>query len=170
MSTSFHKQTAVRRRQKHFTTTGIDSDSRKIGAMQESQGRLRTGLARGLSLAGFLLFSMVTATPRPRMTVILMSDPKGSDLRPYLSKVNKAILQAWMQAQHTDWAATGQVIIRFSVDRSGKILKLALISSSGVPDFDRSVADIVSSSGPLPPVPESFQGEQILLRLKFAAH
>jgi protein TonB len=112
---------------------------------------------------------MVTATPRPRMTVILMSDSKGSDLRPYLSMVNKAIRQEWMQAQHR-WAATGEVIIQFSVDRSGKVLKLALISSSGIPDFDRSVADVVISSGPLPPVPESFQGEQMLLRLKFAAH
>jgi hypothetical protein len=93
LCTSFSKQTAVRRLPKHFTTTGIDSDSRKIGGharIQESQGRLRTGLARGQSLSGFLLFSMVTATPRPRMTVILMSDPKGNDLRPYLSKLPPA--------------------------------------------------------------------------------
>jgi TonB family protein len=136
-------------------------------AMREPKAKLRPRLL--ISLVAFLLLGALSAATIPRLTVTLMSDPHGADLRPYLSQVQKTIAREWMRSWRPDWSSEGQVILRFSVDRSGKVLKRVIVSSSRLADLDRAVADVVTACSPFPPVPEAFHGDQMELHLKFVS-
>ena len=104
-------------------------------AMREPNAKLRPRLL--ISLVAFLLVGALWATTIPRLTVTLMSDPHGVDLRPYLDQVQRTIAREWMRSWRPDWSSEGQVTIRFSVDRSGKVLKLVIASSSRLADLAR---------------------------------
>lgn len=100
--------------------------------------------------------------------VELMSDPKGADLRPYLTEVFKTLRKEWMQTSRRNWTAQREVILRCWIDRSGRVQNVIVVASSGLADIDQSVAHMVRvSSRPFPPVPDSFHGNEMELQLKF---
>ena len=115
-------------------------------------------------------FSVMGVATIPSLSVWLMSNPKGAKtvLRQYLARMVETLRRNWIE-EYPVWTTKGQVILEFSVDRSGKVLEVAIISTSGTSDFDSSLTDVVRASGPFAPLPESFQSDQIVLHVKLGA-
>ena len=70
----------------------------------------------------------------------------------------RALLSAWLEShkRYPDAARQrgeeGRAVLRFSVDRSGRVLDFAVTSSSGYPDLDQSVEEMMRGAT-LPPFP-----------------
>jgi protein TonB len=70
----------------------------------------------------------------------------------------RALLSAWLEShkRYPDSARErgeqGHAVLRFQVDRSGRVLDYAVIASSGYPDLDQSVEEMMRGAT-LPPFP-----------------
>jgi TonB family protein len=77
---------------------------------------------------------------------------------PEASAGYRALLSAWLEShkRYPDAARQrgeeGRAVLRFSVDRSGRVLDFAVISSSGYPDLDQSVEEMMRGAT-VPPFP-----------------
>jgi TonB family protein len=77
---------------------------------------------------------------------------------PEASAGYRALLSAWLEShkRYPDAARQhgeeGRAMLRFSVDRSGRVTDFAVTSSSGYPDLDQSVEEMMRGAA-LPPFP-----------------
>jgi protein TonB len=70
----------------------------------------------------------------------------------------RALLSAWLESHKRypeaarERGEEGHAVLRFVVDRSGRVLDYAVTSSSGYPDLDQSVEEMMRGAT-LPPFP-----------------
>ena len=57
----------------------------------------------------------------------------------------------------------GTVYLRFRMDRSGRVLSAGIDRSSGYPDLDAEVLDMINRAQPLPPIPPAIAQNQLEL-------
>jgi periplasmic protein TonB len=57
----------------------------------------------------------------------------------------------------------GTVYLRFRMDRSGRVLSAVIDRSSGYPDLDAEVLDMINRAQPLPPIPPEIAQSQLEL-------
>jgi protein TonB len=57
----------------------------------------------------------------------------------------------------------GTVYLRFRMDRSGRVLSAMIDRSSGYPDLDAEVLDMINRAQPLPPIPPEIAQSQLEL-------
>jgi protein TonB len=94
---------------------------------------------------------------------------------PEASAGYRALLSAWLEShkRYPDTARQrgeeGRAVLRFSVDRSGRVIDFAVTSSSGYPDLDQSVEEMMRGAT-LPPFPAGMpQREmQISVTIRFS--
>jgi protein TonB len=94
---------------------------------------------------------------------------------PEASAGYRALLSAWLEShkRYPDAARQrgeeGRAVLRFSVDRSGRVIDFAVTSSSGYPDLDQSVEEMMRGAT-LPPFPAGMpQREmQISVTIRFS--
>ena len=78
----------------------------------------------------------------------------------------RALLSAWLEShkRYPDSARQrgeeGRAILRFAVDRSGRVLDFAVAQSSGFPDIDASIEQMMRNAT-LPPFPASMTQSRI---------
>jgi protein TonB len=95
------------------------------------------------------------APPQTAMAATPVPAPLPS---PEPSTGYRALLSAWLEGhkRYPDGARQrgeeGRAVLRFAVDRSGRVLDFAVISSSGYPDLDHSVEEMMRGAT-LPPFP-----------------
>ena len=61
----------------------------------------------------------------------------------------------------------GETVLRIAVRRDGVIDRIAVAQSSGYPDIDDRVEQMVAAVGRFPPVPDIFVGSPVELDLDF---
>ena len=113
-----------------------------------------------------------SAPPQTAMAATPMPAPVPS---PEASAGYRALLSAWLEShkRYPDAARQrgeeGRAVLRFSVDRSGRVLDFAVTSSSGYPDLDQSVEEMMRGAT-LPPFPAGMpQREmQISVTIRFS--
>jgi len=67
----------------------------------------------------------------------------------------------------------GLVLLRFSVDRNGRVLSHDIAQSSGHPDLDAEVMSMIERAQPLPPFPVSMaeaELDQLVVPIRFSLH
>jgi TonB family protein len=129
-----------------------------VGDIGEGMG----GLGEGINLP--------PSPGRAQSSLELLSDSGGVDFRPYLIRVLAAVRRNWFAVIPESarlGQAAGRVVVQFAVDRSGKLIKVAFASESGIRALDLAAVSGISASNPLPPVPPEFKGEQLRLQLTF---
>ena len=115
-----------------------------------------------------------SAPPQTAMAATPVPAPVPS---PEASAGYRALLSAWLEShkRYPDAARQrgeeGRAVLRFSVDRSGRVLDFAVTSSSGYPDLDQSVEEMMRSAT-LPPFPAGMpQREmQVSVTIRFSLH
>ncbi len=100
----------------------------------------------------------------------LLSDPRGTDFKPYLIQVLAAVRRNWLAIipESARMGRRGRVLIQFIIDRRGGVPKLVIATPSGTEAFDRAAVAGISASYPFPPLPSDYKGDQIRLQLSFA--
>jgi len=116
---------------------------------------------------------LLNQSPSPRRsasTLELISDPKGTDFRPYLIQVLAAVKRNWqaVMPESARFGRQGRVAIQFAIDKSGHVPKLVIALPSGAEALDRAAVAGISAANPFPPLPIEFRGEQIRLQLVFS--
>ena len=75
---------------------------------------------------------------------------------------------AWIGSSGVDKRAWAKLSIAVASD--GKLAKIALLRSSGVPALDRAAIDIVSAAAPFPPTPEIIRSRDGWVHLDWELH
>jgi protein TonB len=105
--------------------------------------------------------SQIPATPAPvapPQTAMAATPVPAPAPSPEATAGYRALLSAWLEShkRYPDAARQrgeeGRAVLRFSVDRSGRVLDFAVTSSSGYPDLDQSVEEMMRGAT-LPPFP-----------------
>jgi protein TonB len=63
---------------------------------------------------------------------------------------------------------TGEAMVKFALDRSGKLISNVLVKSSGIPQFDAAALAMVENSQPFPPAPPEISDLTFTLPVIFA--
>jgi periplasmic protein TonB len=102
-------------------------------------------------------------------TMQLLSDPMGVDFTAYLAQLRASVLRYWRSVwpESARMGRSGRVSIQLSIDKTGMVPKLAIVSSSGVDALDRAAVAAVSGSIPFAPLPREFKGSVIKIQLNF---
>ncbi|MGO8793226.1 MAG: TonB family protein [Candidatus Sulfotelmatobacter sp.] len=110
-------------------------------------------------------------TPRLNASIDILNDTGGVSFANYRDAVRNIVLQNWYKGiAELAKDKTGGVTIQFSVARDGTISGLRLASGSGDAELDRAAEAAITSSNPLPPLPDEFQAEFLDLRFRFQYH
>jgi len=112
------------------------------------------------------------STPQTAMAATPVPAPVPS---PEASAGYRALLSAWLEShkRYPDAARQrgeeGRAVLRFSVDRNGRVLDFAVTSSSGYPDLDQSVEEMMRGAN-LPPFPAGLpqQEMQVSVTIRFS--
>lgn len=116
-------------------------------------------------------------TPAPSMggkaadQAEILTDTMGVNFGPYVTQVKKIIRQNWYNMMppsvYPPVFKQGKVAIEFSVLKDGTVSGMKVHASSGDVALDRAAWGSISASGPFPPLPTEFPGQQIGLRIYY---
>ena len=99
----------------------------------------------------------------------LLSDPQGTDFRPYLRIVLSAVKRNWyaVTPESARMGRQGRVTVRFNITRAGQVQQFEITGFSGTEALDRAAVAGVSASQPFPPLPAGYKGGWVRLQLTF---
>lgn len=100
---------------------------------------------------------------------IILSDTRGVDFGPYLSRIVYIVRQNWYSVipESARLGEKGRVAIVFEILKDGSVPQLRLVASSGSDPLDRAAVAGIRASIPFPPLPEEFTGEHLVLQFIF---
>ncbi len=101
----------------------------------------------------------------------VLSDTKGVDFRPYLSKQFQTIRANWYKYIPEEARApqlkSGETTIEFAILKDGKIAGMKIVQPAGSMAMDRAAWGGMVASNPFDPLPEEFKGDFLKLRVHF---
>ena len=103
--------------------------------------------------------------------VELQSDPRGADLKPYLTRILAIVRANWRRVIPESarmGTLRGRTVMEFIINKDGSIPKLVTAQSSGSEPLDRAAVAGLSMSNPLPALPADFKGFQVRLAFTFS--
>ena len=100
---------------------------------------------------------------------IILSDTRGVDFGPYLSRVVFIVKRNWYSVipESARLGEKGRVSIVFEILKDGSVPQLRLVASSGADPLDRAALAGIRASIPFPPLPEEFTGNHLVLQFIF---
>jgi TonB family protein len=101
----------------------------------------------------------------------VLSDTKGVDFGPYLSKVLQTVRKNWYSLIPDEARApqmkSGKLAIEFAIKPDGNVAGMKITSSSGEVALDRAAWGGITASVPFSPLPTQFTGPYLALRFRF---
>ncbi len=106
---------------------------------------------------------------RAQSSLEIKSDPMGVDFRPYLLRVLQAVKTNWFAVYPTSakLGTRGQVVLEFRILKDGHVQKIVNTEGSGARPLDEAAVAAIGMSSPLPPLPNEFKGDNIVLQMSF---
>jgi TonB family protein len=115
--------------------------------------------------------SAAASQPARQSEVDVISDTKGVDFGPYLSRILRAVRVNWYsripESARAPLMKKGKVSIQFDIMKTGQITGMEVVGTSGDPSLDGAAIGGINQSGPFPPLPTQFQGQYLALRFHF---
>jgi TonB family protein len=96
----------------------------------------------------------------------LFFDPEGADFTRWINHFKSEVYRNWIIPEPARLGMRGQVGIEFTVDRSGKITRISMQSSSGTPALDRAASNALQGSDLLP-LPDDYPAPSVTMRVTF---
>lgn len=81
----------------------------------------------------------------------------------YIAEMTAAIQRVWQPNQ----GATGQNVVEFTIDRSGALSNIKVLTPSGNPNLDLASIRAMTILGRLPPLPDQYTGQRLIIALTF---
>jgi protein TonB len=106
------------------------------------------------------------ASAAPQQTALAPTPVPAPVPSPEVSPGYLGLLSAWLESHkhYPDSARQrgeeGRAVLHFDVDRSGRVLDFAVVKSSGYPDLDSAIEDMMRSAT-LPPFPAGMTQSRI---------
>jgi TonB family protein len=101
----------------------------------------------------------------------ILSDTLGVDFGPYMKRLRYTVQNHWdpliPESAMPPVMKKGVVVIEFSIDKTGKVNGMKLVSSSGDVALDRAAWGAITDAIPLPNLPVQFAGEYLTIRARF---
>ena len=63
--------------------------------------------------------------------------------------------------------ASGQNVVEFTIDRSGTLSNIKVLTPSGNPNLDLASMRAMTILGRLPPLPDQYTGQRLIIALTF---
>lgn len=89
------------------------------------------------------------------------------DIRVYYFEMLRRINAKWWLNRDNRMAGINRAVFYLVIARDGTIVDRMLMTSSGNPAYDRAMMRTLDASSPLPPLPESYQGDFFQAPLRF---
>jgi TonB family protein len=110
--------------------------------------------------------------PNPNFSTqgpIILSDTRGVDFGPYLSRVVYSVRRNWYAVipEAARLGQKGRVSLVFEIVKDGSVPELRLVASSGSDSLDRAAIASIRASNPFPPLPQEFTGKHLVLQFNF---
>jgi TonB family protein len=103
--------------------------------------------------------------------VEVLSDTQGVDFGPYLRRILGDIKRTWLplipEEARPPLNKQGETLIRFTILPDGRIGAMSLDGSTHDPAIDRAAWGGITGVGQFPPLPSSFHGPKLELRIDF---
>jgi TonB family protein len=99
----------------------------------------------------------------------VLSDTRGADFGPWLRLIYFRVRDNW-HAVIPELIRSGtqaKVVVVFDVKNNGRIEKVQVARSSGLPPYDRAAISSLKLSEPFPSFPVSFSGDRITLQFSY---
>lgn len=96
----------------------------------------------------------------------LFFDPEGADFTRWINHFKSEVYRNWMIPEPARLGVRGQVGIEFTVERGGKITRITMLSSSGMPALDRAASNALQGSDLLA-LPEDYPAGSVTMRVTF---
>ena len=96
----------------------------------------------------------------------LFFDPEGADFTRWINHFKSEVYRNWIIPEPARLGVRGQVGIEFTVERGGKITRITMLSSSGMPALDRAASNALQGSDLLP-LPEDYPAGSVTMRVTF---
>ena len=114
----------------------------------------------------------LSSTPGQASGVEILSDTRGVDFDPYIREMLKTVYSSWSRLiAEQDGASLankgGSTLIRLTIGPDGTLTQVQLDSSSHEPAIDRSAWGAVTQVKTFSPLPKSFTGPNLELRIRF---
>ena len=107
----------------------------------------------------------------PNTGVEVLSDTQGVDFGPYLRRILGDIRRTWIplipEEARPPLNKQGETLIRFTILPDGRIGAMALDGSSHDDAINRAAWSGITGVGQFPPLPSSFHGPNLELRIEF---
>jgi len=138
-------------------------------AIEESlrQAQRGGGGAMGVPGEGFGPMQPNLNVPGP----LILSDTRGVDFGPYLARVLREVRLNWyaVMPESVYLGDKGKVVIVFTIQKDGSVPagQPAIVGSSGKIHLDRPAVAAIRASQPFQPLPQEFDGEQLILQFTF---
>jgi TonB family protein len=102
-------------------------------------------------------------------SVELITPTAGVDFSRYTAKMSSDLKKHWfaVMPEPALKGDKGKTVVRFQIQRDGKIKSISLEESSGKDSLDQAALKAVLDSSPLDPLPSTFKGPYIALRFIF---
>ena len=137
------------------TREGTSLDSSLRSAVDEASRRMQSDSRLGIP----------TGTGRDLGG--LHFDPQGADFTLWVQRFKDEVYRNWIVPQSALWgAARGHVDFEFTVERSGAVLSVRLLKSSGTGALDRAAQNALSSGRYLP-LPDDYRPPRLTVQVTF---
>ena len=97
----------------------------------------------------------------------LFFDPEGADFTRWINHFKSEVYRNWIIPEPALLGLQGKVGIEFTVERGGRISRLTLVSSSGVPALDRAAMNALQASLLLP-LPDDYPNQSVTMKAVFS--
>jgi outer membrane biosynthesis protein TonB len=101
----------------------------------------------------------------------ILSDTKGVDFKPYLSKPIQQVRKNWLnlipEEARPPQLAQGKTSIEFAVLPTGQVAGMKIVHQSGKVSLDRAAWGGIVASHSFDPLPRQFTGDFLALRMHF---
>jgi protein TonB len=89
----------------------------------------------------------------------------------YLNVVHTRITGSWdTPGERLIAGRTNQVLVSFQLHRDGRVTDLTIEGASGTPGLDASARRAVLQAQPFPPLPEAYEGDVLVVRVRFTVN
>ena len=106
--------------------------------------------------------------------VEILSDTLGTDFGPYIKRLLRSTRAAWVPLIPEECSPplnkTGTTLIRFTIQPNGVVSAMHLDDSTRDQAIDRAAWGSITSQGQLPPLPATFKGPNLELRIQFVIY